>query len=66
MDQSINTSLLIKIPAVRKRGHSITALPNVVVEGLVSSVPSSKAAWNIIKKESRSKEKWLTWNINVK
>lgn len=58
-------SLLIKIPAVRKRGHSITALPNVVVEGLVSSVPGSKATWNIIKKESRSKEKWLTWN-NVK
>lgn len=59
-------SLLIKISAVRKRGHSITALPNVVVEGLVSSAPGSKAAWNIIKEESRSKEKWVIRNINMK
>ena len=51
------------MPVVRKRGNkgrSLTALPNVVVEDLVSSVPGSKTAWKMTKKESKSKEKWWT------
>ena len=50
------------MPAVRKRGNkgrSLTALPNVV-EDLVSSIPGSKTAWKMTKKESKSHEKWWT------